>query len=43
MIHELSQRLGYTPPSLIDRTTEDAQKIHQERPILQEGLAAATK
>jgi hypothetical protein len=41
--HELSQHLGYTPPSLINRMAEDGQKIHQERPILQERLATATQ
>ena len=43
ILHELSQQLGYTPPPLIDRMAEDAQKIHQERPILQERLATATQ
>ena len=43
ILHELSQHLGYTPPPLIDRMAEDAQKIHQERPILQERLATATQ
>jgi len=42
ILHELSQHLGYSPPPLIDRMAEDAQKIHQERPILQERLATAT-
>ena len=42
ILHELSQHLGYTPPPLIDRMAEDGQKIHQERPILQERLATAT-
>jgi len=43
ILHELSLHLGYTPPPLIDRMAEDAQKIHQERPILQERLATATQ
>jgi len=42
ILHELSQHLGSSPPPLIDRMAEDAQKIHQERPILQERLATAT-
>jgi len=43
ILHELSQHLGYSPPPLLDRMAEDAQKIHQERPILQERLATATQ
>ena len=43
ILHELSQHLGYTPPPLIDRMAERAQRIHQERPILQERLATATQ
>ena len=43
ILHELSQHLGYSPPPLIDRMAEDAQKIHQDRPILQERLATTTQ
>jgi putative transposase len=42
-LHELSKHLGYSPPPLIDRMAEDAQKIHQRRPILQERLATTTQ
>jgi putative transposase len=43
IIHELSQHLGYTLPSLIDRMAENGQNIHQDRLILQEKLATATQ
>jgi len=43
ILKELSQHLGYSPPPLLERMAEDAQKIHQERPILQERLATATQ
>lgn len=43
ILHELSQHLGYLPPPMLERMAEDAQKIHQERPILQEELATATQ
>jgi len=43
ILHDLSQHLGYSPPPLLERMAEDAQKIHQERPILQERLATATQ
>jgi IS4 transposase len=43
ILRELSHHLGYSPPPLIERMAEDAQKIHQERPILQEKLATATQ
>ena len=43
ILHELSRYLGYSPPPLIERMAEDAQKIHQERPILHERLATATQ
>lgn len=39
----LDQRLGYSPPPLLEQMAEDAQKIHQERPILKEILATATR
>ena len=43
ILHELGEYLGYSPPPLLERLTEDAQKIHQQRPILQETLATATQ
>jgi IS4 transposase len=43
ILKELSQHLGYSPPPLLERMAEDAQKIHQGRPILQERLATATQ
>jgi len=39
----LGEYLGYSPPPLLERLIEDAQKIHQQRPILQETLATATQ
>ncbi len=43
ILHELSEYLGYSPPPLLYRLTEDAQKIHQQQPVLQETLATATQ
>jgi putative transposase len=43
ILHELGEYLGYSPPPLLKRLIEDAQKIHQQRPILQEMLAIATQ
>ncbi|MFN1127244.1 IS4 family transposase, partial [Halobacterium salinarum] len=43
VLHELGEYLGYSPPPLLERLIEDAQKIHQQRPILQETLATATQ
>jgi len=43
LLHELGEFLGYSPPPLLDRLIEDAQKIHKQRPILQETLATATQ
>ena len=43
ILHELGEHLGYSPPPLLERLIEDAQKIHQERSILQETLATATQ
>jgi putative transposase len=43
ILHELGEFLGYSPPPLLDRLIEDAQKIHKQRPILQETLATATQ
>jgi len=38
-----SEFLGYSPPPLLNRLIEDSQKIHKQRPILQETLATATQ
>jgi len=43
ILHELGEHLGYSPPPLLERLMDDAQKIHQQRPILQERLATATQ
>ncbi|WP_273836867.1 IS4 family transposase [Halococcus sp. PRR34] len=43
ILHELGDYLGYSPPPLLERLIEDAQKIHQQRPILQERLATVTQ
>ena len=43
ILHELGEYLGYSPPPLLERLIEDAQKIHSHRPILQETLANATQ
>jgi len=43
ILHELGEYLGYSPPPLLERLIEDAQKIHQHRPIFQETLATATQ
>lgn len=43
ILHELGEYLGYSPPPLLELLIEDAQKIHQQRPILQETLATATQ
>jgi putative transposase len=43
ILHDLGEFLGYSPPPLLDRLIEDAQKIHKQRPILQETLATATQ
>ncbi|MFC6752057.1 IS4 family transposase [Halorubrum tibetense] len=42
-LHKLGEYLGYSPPPLLERLIEDAQKIHKQRPILQETLATATQ
>ena len=34
ILHEPSEYLGYSPPPLLERSVEDAQKIHKQRPIL---------
>jgi putative transposase len=43
ILHELGEYLGYSPPPLLERLIEDAQKIHKQRPVLQETLATATQ
>ena len=43
ILYELGECLGYSPPPLLERLIEDAQKIHKQRPILQETLATATQ
>jgi putative transposase len=43
ILSDLGEFLGYSPPPLLDRLIEDAQKIHKQRPILQETLATATQ
>lgn len=43
ILQELGEYLGYSPPPLLERLIEDAQKIHRQRPILQETLATATQ
>jgi len=43
ILQELGEYLGYSPPPLLERLIEDAQKIHKQRPILQETLATATQ
>ncbi len=41
--HELGEYLGYSPPPLLERLIEDAQKTHQQRLILQETLVTDTQ
>jgi len=43
ILNDLGEFLGYSPPPLLERLIEDAQKIHQQRPILRETLATATQ
>jgi putative transposase len=43
ILKRLSDYLGYSPPPLLDRMAADAQKIHQQRPILQERFATVTQ
>ena len=43
ILHEFGEYLGYSPPPLLERLIEDAQKIHKQRPILRETLAIATQ
>jgi len=39
ILRELGEYLAYSPPPLLERLIGDAQKIHKQRPILQEQLA----
>jgi putative transposase len=39
ILRELREYLAYSPPPLLQRLIEDAQKIHKQRPTLQEQLA----
>jgi putative transposase len=43
ILKRLSNYLDYSPPPLLGWMTADAQKIHQERPILQEQLATVAQ
>ena len=43
ILKRLSDYLGYSPPPLLERIVTDAQKIHQQCPILQERFATATQ
>ncbi len=43
ILSKLGEFLGYSPQPLLERLIEDAQKIHQQRPILQETLATTTQ
>jgi putative transposase len=43
ILHELGEYLGYSPPPLLERLINDAQKNHRQWPILQETLATATQ
>jgi len=43
ILSKLGEFLRYSPQPLLERLTEDAQKIHQQRPILQETLATGTQ
>jgi len=42
ILNDLGEFLSYSPPPLLDRLIEDAQKTRSQRPILQETLATAT-
>jgi len=43
ILSKLGEFLGYSPQPLLERLIEDAQKIHQQRPILRETLTTATQ
>ncbi|WP_434530116.1 IS4 family transposase (plasmid) [Haloarcula sp. NS06] len=43
ILHELGEYLGFSPPPLLERLIEDAQKIHKQRPVVQETLVTATQ
>ena len=41
ILYRLGDYLGYSPRPLLDRLVKEAQKVHQERQILQEELVTA--
>ena len=43
ILSKLGELLGYSPQPLLEQLIEDAQKIHQQRPSLQETLSTATQ
>jgi len=43
ILNDLGEFLEYSPPPLLERLIDDAQKIHQQRPVLQETLVTATQ
>jgi len=43
LANDLGEYFGYSPPPLLERLIEDAQKIHIQRPILQETFATVTQ
>lgn len=43
ILHEFGKYLGYSAPPWLKRLIEEAEKIHQPRPILRETLATATQ
>ena len=43
ILSKLGEFLGYSPQPLLEWLIEDAQKIHQQRPILQETLVTGTQ
>jgi putative transposase len=43
ILHERGEYLGYSPPPLLERLIEDAQKIHKQRLILRATHGTATQ
>jgi len=43
ILSKLGEFFGYSPQPLLEQLIEDAQKIHQQRPILQGTLSTATQ
>jgi hypothetical protein len=43
ILHELGEYLGYSPPPLLGRLIDDAQKIYKQQPIVKETLATSTQ